>query len=82
MYVDDLLITGDDVTGINDLKVALDTAFTIKDLGHARYFLGLELYRIHRVFFLTKENMSLTFYVMQVLLPLNLQNFPYPRASN
>jgi len=36
------LISGDDDNGIIDIKRALDLAFTIKDLGLTRYFLGIE----------------------------------------
>jgi len=45
VYVDDLLITGDDVLTITQLKARLHEAFTIKDLGLARYFLGIEIAR-------------------------------------
>lgn len=45
VYVDDVLITGKDTTAILHLKQALDKAFTIKDLGHMRYFVGIEVAR-------------------------------------
>lgn len=45
VYVDDLLITGDDEETIAKLKIALNEAFTIKDLGNLRYFLGIEVAR-------------------------------------
>lgn len=45
MYVDDVLITGPTENVINDLKSILHTAFTIKDMGFAHYFLGMELVR-------------------------------------
>ncbi|CAN1776000.1 Retrovirus-related Pol polyprotein from transposon TNT 1-94 [Linum perenne] len=45
VYVDDIIITGTDVSNIQDLKVQLDNAFTIKDLGYLKYFLGLEIAR-------------------------------------
>ena len=43
VYVEDLFITGDDVSGIRQIKRDLHTAYTIKDLGLARYFLGIEI---------------------------------------
>jgi len=45
VYVDDLLITGDDSQNIVQIKSLLHEAFTIKDLGLARYFLGIEIAR-------------------------------------
>jgi len=80
VYVDDLLITGDNVTGINDLKVALDTAFTIKDLGHARYFLDLELSRSSQGIFLNQRK-----YVLDILCDAGVTaskpaKFPLPKG--
>jgi len=45
VYVDDLLIIGDDVDGIAAIKQALHLAYSIKDLGLARYFLCIEISR-------------------------------------
>ncbi|KAL0448135.1 UNVERIFIED_CONTAM: Retrovirus-related Pol polyprotein from transposon TNT 1-94 [Sesamum latifolium] len=45
VYVDDVLITGTSEAKITEVKSFLDSAFTIKDLGHAKYFLGLEITR-------------------------------------
>ncbi|KAL0438789.1 UNVERIFIED_CONTAM: Retrovirus-related Pol polyprotein from transposon RE2 [Sesamum latifolium] len=43
VYVDDVLLTGTSLPALNDVKHYLDDLFTIKDLGNAKYFLGLEL---------------------------------------
>lgn len=43
VYVDDILITGNDRHSIQKLKDALQDSFQMKDLGLARYFLGLEI---------------------------------------
>jgi hypothetical protein len=45
VYVDDIVITGDDVEEIKCLKENLGRAFEVKDLGPLRYFLGIEIAR-------------------------------------
>ncbi|XP_028089099.1 uncharacterized protein LOC114289556 [Camellia sinensis] len=42
-YVDDMIITGDDVAGIFSLKQFLNRQFEMKDLGTLNYFLELEI---------------------------------------
>ena len=43
LYVDDMIIIGDDLSGIQELKDFLSQQFEIKDLRHLSYFLGLEI---------------------------------------
>lgn len=45
IYVDDLILTGNNITEIADIKEFLNCTFRIKDLGHLKYFLGLEIAR-------------------------------------
>ncbi|KAM1740365.1 hypothetical protein ACFX11_015945 [Malus domestica] len=45
IYVDDMIITSNDEVAIHDLKHFLHTHFRIKDLGHLKYFLGVEVAR-------------------------------------
>lgn len=45
VYVDDILITGNDAQCVVQLKQLLYTKFGIKDLGVLKYFLGLEVAR-------------------------------------
>ncbi|KAG6385943.1 hypothetical protein SASPL_154826 [Salvia splendens] len=43
VYVDDILISGSDVRGIEETKKYLQQHFVIKDLGRPKYFLGIEI---------------------------------------
>ena len=45
VYVDDILITSNDLQAVNNLKLFLDKQFKLKDFGNLRYFLGLEVSR-------------------------------------
>jgi len=45
VYVDDIIITGDDEKEIILLKENLSKEFEVKDLGQLRYFLGIEIAR-------------------------------------
>ena len=45
VYVDDIVVTGDDVEEILKLKRTLGTTFEVKDMGSLRYFLGMEIAR-------------------------------------
>lgn len=43
VYVDDLIITGDDEKEIAQTKTNLSVRFQMKELGELRHFLGLEV---------------------------------------
>jgi len=45
VYVDDVVLTGNNVAKINTVKAHLHSRFHIKDLGPIKYFLGLEVSR-------------------------------------
>nr|CAE75905.1 OSJNBa0088I22.18 [Oryza sativa Japonica Group] len=48
VYVDDMIITGDDCLKISRLKENLSKEFEVKDLGQLKYFLGIEIARSPR----------------------------------
>ena len=62
VYVDDIVITGSDSTGISSLKSFLQDQFHTKDLGMLRYFLGVEVMRSKHGIFLSQRK-----YVLDLL---------------
>lgn len=55
VYVDDLLLAGNDRKKIEHLKLMLSNTFKMKDLGDVRYFLGLEISRSPAGFFVSQK---------------------------
>ena len=53
IYVDDMIIIGNDPTTISILKGFFNKKFRIKDLGKVKYFLGIEVAR-------SKEDISIS----------------------
>jgi hypothetical protein len=45
LYVDDILIIGNDIGMLNDVKSYLNNCNSMKDLGEATYILGIKIYR-------------------------------------
>lgn len=45
VYVDEIILTGDNIDEMEQLKKSLASEFEIKDLGQLRYFLGMEVAR-------------------------------------
>ena len=45
VYVDDIILTGDNLVEIERLQQVLATEFEVKNLGELRYFLGMEVAR-------------------------------------
>ena len=59
LYVDDMLIVGQDASMIKKLKKELSKSFNIKDLGLAKQILGMEIIRDRKSkkLWLSQENM-------------------------
>src|SRR5664279_2473848 len=45
LYVDDILLIGNDVLMLQEIKESLERCFSMKDLGEAAYILGIRIYR-------------------------------------
>ena len=54
LYVDDIIIIGDDLNGIQELRDFLNQHFDMKDFGHLSYFFGLEITHSTDELYITK----------------------------
>ena len=45
LYVDDILLIGNDIEFLDSLKGYLNKNFSMKELGEAAYILGIKIYR-------------------------------------
>jgi hypothetical protein len=45
LYVDDILLIGNDIELLNSVKDYLNNNFSMKNLGEAAYILGIKIYR-------------------------------------
>ncbi|GJT45233.1 putative RNA-directed DNA polymerase [Tanacetum coccineum] len=59
VYVDDIVVTGNNQSEINKFKDFLKTKFLIKDLGVLRYFLGIEVLESGGNMYLTQRKYCL-----------------------
>lgn len=55
VYVDDILLAGDDIEEMNSLKAFLDAQFKIKDLGDVHYFIVLEVNKTSHGFLINQH---------------------------
>ena len=70
LYVDDILLFGNDTAVLSSVKVWLSKTFHMKDLGNASYVLGIKLYhhRSRKLIGLTQ-----TMYIDKVLSRLQIE---------
>ncbi len=69
LYVDDMIITNDDISEIQELKDFLSQNFEMKDLGRlSNYFLGLEITSSDDGFYFTQA--KYTIFCLELVLPI------------
>ena len=71
LYVDDILLMGNDVGLMTDVKLWLSNTFSMKDLGEATYILGIRIYRdrAKRIIGLSQK-----LYIEKMLKRFNMEN--------
>ena len=71
LYVDDILVIGNDIPVMQSIKVWLSQQFSMKDLGEASYILGIKIYRdrSRRMIGLSQSN-----YIERVLKRFSMEN--------
>ncbi|KAM0055171.1 putative RNA-directed DNA polymerase [Helianthus debilis subsp. tardiflorus] len=67
IYVDDMIITGNDEEEIKKLKKSLFTEFEMKDLGRLKYFLGIEVLRSQQGIFICQKK-----YIIDLLAEIGM----------
>jgi len=76
IYVDDIIITGNDSRAVTRLIQVLGREFSLKDLGRLYYFLGVEYRRTPSGFFLSQQK-----YIRDLLLWLNMDGVKLVSSS-
>ena len=67
IYIDDMIITGDDTEEMSKLQEQLSVEFEMKNLGGLKYFLGIEVERSQKGIFLSQRK-----YVLDLLSKVGL----------
>ncbi|XP_071740533.1 uncharacterized protein [Rutidosis leptorrhynchoides] len=70
IYVDDMIITGNDQEEISKLKTNLFKEFEMKDLGGLKYFLGIEVLRSRQGIFICQKK-----YILDLLAETCMINY-------
>ncbi|KAL0427384.1 UNVERIFIED_CONTAM: Retrovirus-related Pol polyprotein from transposon RE2 [Sesamum latifolium] len=79
VYVDDILITGPSASDIQGVQTYLHDLFKIKDIGDARYFLGLEIARSASGTYLAQSKYTLDIITDTGMLNSKATSTPFPQ---
>ncbi|KAJ0850106.1 putative RNA-directed DNA polymerase [Helianthus annuus] len=80
VYVDDIIVTGNNPAAITDIISKLGTAFAVKDLGTLHYFLGIEIITTGKNLILSQQK-----YICDLISTAGLAEckpVPFPMSSS
>ena len=80
VYVDDIIITGNDPPAISRFITSLSTRFSLNDLGDLSFFLGIEVLRTHSGLYLTQSRYVT--YLLHKAKMTNAKSVATPMESN
>ncbi|KAL0393332.1 UNVERIFIED_CONTAM: Retrovirus-related Pol polyprotein from transposon RE2 [Sesamum radiatum] len=78
VYVDDILVMAPTEDLISEIKQYLDALFTIKDLGYAKYFLGLEIARSTKGMSITQHKYAMDIITDSGMVSATSVSMPLP----
>ncbi|KAL5724899.1 hypothetical protein ACHQM5_008106 [Ranunculus cassubicifolius] len=82
VYVDDIIVTGNNPIVIQKIKKFLEQQFYIKDLGRLKYFLGIEVARSKGGLFLTQRKYTMDILSDSGVIGGRISEFPMEQHIN
>jgi len=85
VYVDDIVVTGNNSADIHALKAFLHEKFKIKDLGELHYFLGMELLKVPNGLIITQKKFTMDLlkeFQCDTLPPTTCPLIPFSKISS
>ena len=76
LYVDDMIVTGNNQKAIDDVKRFIGSCFKVKDLGPLKYFLGVEVARSQKGISINQRKYTLDILKEAGLLGAKPSKFP------
>jgi hypothetical protein len=70
LYIDDILLIGNDILMLESIKNSLENSFSMNDLGETSYILGIRIYRDRSKRFI---GLSQDTYIDKVLKQFNME---------
>ncbi|KAJ0550054.1 putative RNA-directed DNA polymerase [Helianthus annuus] len=81
IYVDDVIIVGNNTEKIQQTKIRLDDEFSIKDLGQLKYFLGIEVAKTSEGLVLSQRKYILDILKDSGMLGCRPSAFPFEQGT-